>query len=148
MKNTGDGATYNLPLGIKNKMHFARNMQTRSKSCRISRRADNEGPRPLVRNQAGVEKSATGTDFSQPLGSHQNRDQANPELPRTMTQVTRKKNTRTKWTNEEHKEVLFAFYCALNEPSGRNVTETTCNTWKAHSKNPREYFDCNKLGNV
>ena len=53
-------------------MHFATNMQTRSKLCRIGRRADNQGPRPLVRNEAEVEKSATGTDFSQPLDSQQN----------------------------------------------------------------------------
>ena len=129
-------------------MHFAINMQTRSKSCRIGRRADNQGPRPSVWNQAEVEKSATGTDFSQSLDSHQNRDQPNPELPRTTTQVSRKKITRTKWTREEYKEVLFAFYCALNEPSGRNITEATFNIWKRHSKNPREYLDCNKLANV
>ena len=129
-------------------MHFAINMQTRSKSCRIGRHADNQGPRPSVCNQAEVEKSATGTDFSQSLDSHQNRDQPNPKLPRTTTQVSRKKITRTKWTREEYKEVLFAFYCALNEPSGRNITEATYNIWKRHSKNPREYLDCNKLANV
>ena len=123
-------------------------MQTRSKSCRICRRADNQGPRPSVWNQAEVEKSATGTDFSQSLDSHQNRDQPNPELPRTTTQVSRKNITRTKWTREEYKEVLFALYCALNEPSGRNITEATFNIWKRHSKNPREYLDCNTLANV
>ena len=80
--------------------------------CRIDRRADNIGPRPLVRNLAVAEKSFTGTDFSQPLDSHQNRDQPNPKLPRTTYQVTRKKITRTKWTREEYKEFSFAFNCA------------------------------------
>ena len=56
--------------------------------------------------------------------------------------------TRTKWTSEEYKEVLFAFYCALNKPLGRNVTETTFNIWKKHSKHPRDYLECNKLANV
>ena len=90
-------------------MHFATNMQTRSKSCRSGHRADNEGARPLVRNQAEVGKSATGTDFSQSLDSHQNQDQPNHELPRTTTQVTRKKITRTKWTREEYKKVYLHF---------------------------------------
>jgi len=67
------------------------NMQTRLKSCRIGRRADNQGPRPLARNQAEVEKSATGTDSSQSLDSHQNWDQPNPELPRTTAQATKRK---------------------------------------------------------
>jgi len=129
-------------------MRSIANMQTRLKSCRIGRRADNQGPRPLARNQAEVEKSATGTDSSQSLDSHQNWDQPNPELPRTTAQATKKKVTRTKWTREEYKEVLFAFYCALNKPTGRNVTETTFNIWKTHSKHPRDYLDCNKLANV
>ena len=81
------------------------------------------------------------------MDSHQNRDRRYPELPRTTTQVTRKKIARTKWTREEYKEVLFAFYCALKEPSGRNITETTFNTWKTHFENPRGYLDCNKLAN-
>ena len=129
-------------------MRYIASMQTGLKSCRIGRRVDNQGPRPLARNQAEVEKSATGTDFSQSLDSHQNRDEPNPELPRTKTQVTKKKMTRTKWTREAYKEVLFAFYCALDKPSGRNVTETTFNIWKTHSKHPRDYLDCNKLANV
>ena len=59
-------------------MRSIANMQTRLKSCRIGRRADSQGPRPLARNQAEVEKSAIGTDFSQSLDSHQNWYQPNP----------------------------------------------------------------------
>ena len=116
-----------LLLGSKNKIRSIASMQTRLKSCHIGHCADNQRPRPLARNQAEVEKFATVTDFSQSLDSHQNRDEPNPELPRTTTQVTKKKVTRKKWTREEYKEVLFAFYYALNKPSGRNVTETTFN---------------------
>ena len=129
-------------------MRSIANMKTRLKSCRIGRSADNQGPRPLARNQAEVKKSATGTDFSQSLDSHQNWDQPNPDLPRTTANATKKEMTRIKWTREEYKEVLFAFYCALNKPSGRNVRETTFTNWKTHSKHPRDYLDCNKLANV
>ena len=127
-------------------MRSIASMQTRLRSCRIGRREDNHGPRPLARNQAEVEKSTTGTDFSLSLESYQNRDEPNPELQRTTRQVTKKKMKRTKWTREEYKEV--SFYCALNTPSGRNVTETTFSIWKTHSKHPRDYLDCNKLANV
>ena len=44
--------------------------------------------------------------------------------------------------------MLFAFYYALNEPSGRNITEATFNIWKRHSKTLREYLCSNKLANV
>ena len=54
---------------------------------------------------------------------------------------------RTKLTRKEYK-VLFAFYCALNKLSKRNVRETTFNIWKTHPKHPRDYLDCNKLANV
>ena len=109
MKNTSDGTTNNLSLESKNKMRSIAGMQSRLKSCRIGRRADNQGPRPLARNQAVVEKSATGTDFSQSLDSHQKRDQPNPELPRTTTQVTTKKMTRKKWPKEEYSAVYLYF---------------------------------------
>ena len=77
-------------------MRFIAEMQIRLKSCRIGRRADNQGPRPLAKNQAEVEKSASGTDFSQSLDSHQNWYQPNPGTTKNNSTSNQKESDRHK----------------------------------------------------
>ena len=124
-------------------------MKTRSCTYRIDRRAGYQGPRPSASNQAEVEKLITGRNSSNERpGENQNRE-INLESPSLNQSTTKSKNkTRIKWTREEYKQVLTAFYTAMDKPE-ENITEQTFNIWREMvGKNTREYLNPNKLANV
>ena len=87
-------------------------MKTRSKSYRLVRRAGQQGTHPLGRNQPGIEKCATGINSSEDdLSGNQNQDIPNPE-PVVMPPNKPPQAKRTRWTKEEYKTILRAFYTA------------------------------------
>ena len=104
-------------------------MQTRKKSNRIDRRAGNQGSRPPGRNQPGIEKSATGINSSEnALQGNQNQGIPNTE-PVVIATNQPPKAKRTKWTKEEYKIVLQAFYKALSNPN-THTTQQTYMEWR------------------
>ena len=120
------------------------------KSCRIARRADQQGARPLVRNQAKVEKCVTGTTLPQPQALQDNQNETstqNGSVDADITQSSRKQ-TRQKWTRGEYKQVMTAYYQAVLEPSDQNNTKYTYQLWREMNTDVRPNIDANKLANV
>ena len=121
--------------------------RTRNNSCRIGRPADQQGPRPPSGNQAGIEKSATGTNSAHVLEDIHNED--NPHRgPLATPNVNPSKGTKQKWTREEYKQVMEAFYKATNNPSETNTTKAAYNIWRLQNLTARPNLDANKLANV
>ena len=58
------------------------------------------------------------------------------------------KGTRQKWTREEYKQVIEAFYKATNNPSETNTTKAAYNIWRLQNPTARPNRDANKLVNV
>ena len=111
--------------------------RTRNNSCRIGRPADQQGPRRPAGNQAGIEKSTTGTNSAhEVLEDIHNED--NPHRgPLATPNVNPSKGARQKWTREEYKQVMEAFYKATINPSETNTTKAVYNilaATKPHSK--------------
>ena len=122
--------------------------RTRNNSCRIGRPADQQGPHPPTGNQAGIEKSATGTNSAhEVLEDIHNED--NPHRgPLATPNVNPSKGTRQKWTREEYKQVMEAFYKATNNPSETITTKAAYNIWRLQNPTARPNLDANKLANV
>ena len=57
-------------------------------------------------------------------------------------------NKRTKWTKEDYKEVMVAYYTAINNPTDVNNTQNTYRIWRKKNPNKRPNMDANKLANV
>ena len=91
--------------------------RTRNNSCRIGRPADQQGPRPPVGNQAGMEKSATGTNAAHEVLEDIHNEDNPHRVPLATSTGNPLKGTRQKWTREEYKQVMEAFYKAMNNPS-------------------------------
>ena len=101
-----------------------------------------------MKNQAGIEKHAAGTDSSPEHPSDsQNRDKPNLGLLVSPSPKKKQESKRIKWTHEEYKQVMSAFYQALNEPKNKN-TKLTYEIWRKEVGEDRPYIDVNKLANV
>ncbi|XP_063588611.1 uncharacterized protein LOC134765758 [Penaeus indicus] len=122
-------------------------MKTRNKSYRLVRRAGQQGTRPSGGNQPEVEKYASGTSSSEDdLPGNQNQDIPNPEP--VVIPPKQPKAKRTRWTKEEYKTVLRAFYTAQKHPT-TNLTAQSFTEWRKIVGNEvRENFNPNKLANV
>ena len=124
------------------------NLQKSKSSPRIGRLAGKKGPRHSLRIQADGEKLATGSNSSKIVPIvNQNRDLPNPELTEpSSTDTTQSK--RYRWTREEHKQVLAAYYTALNNPEC-NITQQTYDIWRDLTGfDNHQNMDPNKLGSV
>ena len=123
-------------------------MKTRSKSYRLVRCAGQQGTRSPGRSQPGIKKCVTGINSSEDdLPGNQNQDITNPE-PVVIPPNKHPKAKRTRWTKEEYKTVLRAFYIAQKTPI-TNLTERTFIEWrKVVGNDVRENIDSNKLANV
>ena len=123
-------------------------MKTRSKSCRLVRRAGQQGTGHPGRNQPGIEKYATGINSSEDdLPGNQNQHIPNPE-PAVIPPSKPPKAKRTRWTKEEFKTVLRAFYTAQKNAI-TNLTEQTSIEWrKLVGNDVHENIASNKLANV
>ena len=122
-------------------------MKTRNKSYRLVRRVGQQGTRPSGGNQPEVEKYASGTNSSEDdLPGNQNQENPNPEpavIPPKQSKVKR-----TRWTKEEYKTVLRAFYTAHKNPTSNLTTQTFTEWRKIVGNDVRENLDPNKLANV
>ena len=125
-------------------------MKTRSQnSCCIGRHADKSGPRPSVRNQAEVEKCASGTKFPKDsLKGHQNCVKANSGPSKTSKSSNKNDLKKQKWTREEYREIMEAYYYAKYHPSDESNTKRTYKIWRENNLNNRQYIDANKLANA
>ena len=99
-------------------------------------------------NQAGIEKSATGTNSAhEVLEDIHNED--NPHRgPLGTPNVNPSKGTRQKWTGEEYKQVMEAFYKATNNPSETNTTKAAYNICRLQNPTARPNLAANKLANA
>ena len=111
-------------------------------------RAGKSGPRLPLRNQAGIKKYAAGTNSSpeHPRGSQNLGKPNHGPLDSPLPKKKQKPKT-IKWTCEEYKQVMTAFYEALNEPKN-NYTKRTYKIWRNEVSEHRPYIDANKLANV
>ena len=75
-----------------------------------------EGPRRSARNRADGDKSPSGTNSSTMDDGHQTWSNSQPGPPNPNTNQAQK-TTRVKWTKEEYKSVVKAFYMAQAKPS-------------------------------
>ena len=120
------------------------------KSSRIARHAVKQGANPSMVNQVEVEKCTTGTNSSNPkaLESFQdeNTTQIGPLDSRSTNQILKK--PRQKWTREKYKQVMIAYYQALEQPSNKNTTNRAYEIWRKDNVDNRANIDVNKLANV
>ena len=102
-------------------------MKTRSQnSCCEGRRPDKSGPPPSVRNQAEVEKCASGTKLPKDsLKGHQNCVKANSAPSETSKSSNKYGLKIQKWTREEYREIMEAYYYAKYHPSDESNTKQT-----------------------
>ena len=126
-------------------------MKTRSQSTyHIVRRVGKQGTRPPSEsNQPGVKKCTTGSATS--LEKHSDGKHAQGDLPAGLSRVTvtkkKEKGKRQKWSREDYKKVMYAFYMSLQKPAGSH-TENNFSIWRSHNHNVRINLNQNKLGNV
>ena len=104
---------------------------SRRSSCRIGRRADKHGLRLSVRNQAEIEKSATGPNSPETnvLEDFHEEPAAQRGLLNTNIKVP-PKGTRQKWSREEYREVMESDYYAKLDPRETATTKATYNIWR------------------
>ena len=125
-------------------------MKTRSQnSCCIGRRRDKSGPRPSVRNQAEVEKCASGTKIPKDsLKGHKTCVKANSRPSETSKSSNKNDLKRQKWTRKEYRKIMEVYYYAKCHPSNESNTKQTYKIWRKKNLNNRQYIDANKLANV
>ena len=93
------------------------------------------GTRPQgSRTSLGSKNVLLGSATS--LGKHCDGNHAQEDLPAGPSRVTptkkKGKDKRQKWSREDYKEVMYAFYMSLEKPSGSH-TENTFSIWKSHN---------------
>ena len=102
----------------------------------------------MIRNQDEFENYVTGTNsFSEYPSEPQTRENPNlgPLDPPFHKNISKAK--RIRWTREEYKDVMTAFYQALKEPKDY-TTKQTYELWRQNVGEHRSYIDANKLANV
>ena len=102
------------------------------KSGHIARRADKQGARPSARNQAEVEKYATGTTLPQPQAPEDNQNENSTQTGslEAENEKSSRKQTRPELTRGEYKQVIAAYYQAMLKPSEENNTEHAYRIWR------------------
>ena len=113
-------------------------------SCRIGRRADKQGPRSSVGDQAEIEsKYATATHPRVP------EDNPTEDAPRrcllSINTINPSKRKRQKSLRDEYKEVMKAYYDAIFHVSETSAWDETYNIWTSKNPTKRPYLDENKL---
>ena len=109
-----------------------------------------QGTRPPKESkQPGVEKCTNGSATS--LGKQSDGNHAQGYLPAGPSRVTptkkKEKDKRQKWSREDYKEVMYAFYMSLEKPPGSH-TEKSFSIWRSRNHNVRMNLNGNKLANV
>jgi len=101
-----------------------------------------------VENQAEVEKSETGTHSSQQELGDIHAEDPPSKRPPSDTQPIPSKQSRKKSTREEYKQVMEAFYTAVNDPTGSSTTNAAYSIWRQQNPTGRPNLDANKLANA
>ena len=100
-------------------------------------------------NQARLEKYASATNLPRySLQGQQNCVKANSEYSEASNSSNQKDLKRKKWTWEEYKEIMEAYYYAKYHPSNESNIKQTYTLWMKKNLNNRQYIDTNKLANV
>ena len=110
----------------------------------------NKGARPPTRNQAGVEKSITGTALPNNYLAGNLTETFSQKGPPDTKSLSRskQKTLRQRWTREEYIQVMTAFYEAKFSPAEGSNTEQTYKLWREKHPEIRPAMDANKLANV
>ena len=89
----------------------------------------NQSHVPPVRNQAGVERYLSTTDFPKDLlQGHHNCVKANSGSYETLKLSNQKDLKRKKWTREQYKETMEAYYYVKYHPTNEiNTKKNICN---------------------
>ena len=135
----------NSDLGSKVKMQN-NNMTTNiSIQCRIGRLADKQGSR--LQGQLEAEKSITETNsFSDDQIAPQNRN-SNPG-PSELSSNTCQSEKRLRWSREEYKDVVKAYFMALKTPTKKMLAQTY-DIWRNKVGNDTHpNVNANTLGNL
>ncbi|CAI9719876.1 Hypothetical predicted protein [Octopus vulgaris] len=83
------------------------------------------------------------------MDGHLNGKSPNSSPPSSPPQPPQKeKCKRNKWTREEYKEVIYAYYYTLGRPSQERHTANSYSIWRTRNQDSRPYLDENKLANV
>lgn len=93
---------------------------------------------------------ASGTN-STPQGSNGNRNETlshHGPLDTDQGATESRRKSRQKWTSEEYKQVMEAYYTASLNPSHQSVTKETYQIWREKNPSTRMNLDYNKLANV
>ena len=98
-------------------------------------------------NQAGIEKYATGTNSTQNAPEDDHTEDIPQRGPHVAPPQNPTKASRQKWSREEYKEVMEAFYTASLNPN-TSVIQGTYDIWRASNPTNRLNLDANKLANV
>lgn len=118
-------------------------------STRLARQPGKQRARSLVGDQTMNEKSNTPGRNSQ---SDDVEESLNEETQRgsltEATSVNNNKTKRQKWTREEYKSVITAYYQAIEHPTESSNTKETYKIWRTNNPTIRLYMNENKLANV
>ena len=103
-----------------------------------SRRIPTENEHAPKANSSQVQKRAS---------DGQSTEDSPQRTPLTAQLNLTKKNYKQKWTTEEYKEVMYAYYdtCLSNK---QNITKESFETWRKRNPTQRLNMDPNKLANV
>ena len=101
-------------------------------------------------NQVEVEKCTTGTNSSNPQALESFQDENATQIGHLDSRSTNQilKKPRQKWTSEECKQGMIAYYQALEQPSDKNTTYRAYEIWRKDNVDYRANIDANKLANV
>ena len=101
-----------------------------------------------MRIHAGIAKYAAGTNSSTEHPSCPlNREKPNLGPMDSPSPKKKQKPNRIKWTRDVYKQVMAAFYQALNKPKNNN-TKRRYEIWRKKVSEQRPYIDANKLANL
>ena len=123
-------------------------MYTQNKSCHIAHHVDKQRAHPSASNQAGVKKLATGS--KSPVNNGQEAALTRPLFNNgpsviSSNKVTKTKNTKQKWSQNEYCEVIESYYTATFFPSRKSNTIETYEIWREKNPTARQNMDVNKL---
>ena len=90
----------------------------------------------------------TGTNSSHQILEDTPADDTPHRGPVATSNPNPAKETRQKWTREEYKLVVEAYYMAVNNPSEATTTKAAYNIWRQQNPTTRLNLDANKLANV
>lgn len=128
------------------------NLQPNNTQNRIARHTGQQGARPPVRSQAGIEKSATdiySTNNTEETLTRPMVQQGPPVNPPTgnIQPETKSKPTRQKWTVEENAELMWCYYHTILKPTQESTGKAMYTLWRQRNPGIRPNVTHNTLSN-